>query len=120
MLTVFIGQSFLFQPISENKQEFYTFYGANRLAANTWQVNFSKDQISYSSDFNSSSTPFCLNLESGTSLRIPGYSIYKRKDGSLGMNSDYWDNTKGACDVTSIRIIEIGQDFLTLDYVLAK
>ncbi|MEN6595736.1 MAG: hypothetical protein ABFC31_12405 [Clostridiaceae bacterium] len=104
--TVFIGESFL--SSGDLSQLYYFFYGANRITATLWQVNFR------------CSIPFCLNLEAGNTLRIPKSLIFIQKDGSVGLRSDYVDNWKGHCEVASIKIVDIGQDFLTVEYELAK
>lgn len=112
--TVLIGHAFIFTDIT-NEQ--YYFYGANRITATLWQVNFSQ---SYSKNNMSFITPFCLNLEVGNSLRFPNAIVYRQKDGSVDLYSGSLINLKGRCEATSIKIVDIGQDFLTIEYELAQ
>lgn len=118
--TFFIGQSFLSRPIGSTWFDYYIFYGANRITANMWQVNFSKERISHFSGNSFVSSPFCLNLEEGNSLRFPDNYIFVQKDGSVDIRCDYSDSKKGCLKVSSIKIADVGQDFLTVEYELAK
>ena len=110
--TFYLGQCFLTSV--ESSTGSYHFYGANCITANIWQVN-----LSHQYPMNCESS-FCLNLEVGNSLRIPNSIVFIQKDGSIGTRSDHIIKEKEGSSVTSIRIVEIGQDFLTLDYELAK
>lgn len=110
--TFFIGQCFLTSV--ESSTGSYHFYGANRITSDIWQVNFSHQ---YPLNCESS---FYLNLEVGDSLRIPNSIIFIQKDGSVGARSDHIIKEKEGNKVSSIKIVEIGQDFLTLNYELAK
>ncbi len=110
--TFFIGQRFLTSV--ESSTGSYHFYGANRINSNIWQVN-----LSHQYPMNNESS-FCLNLEPGNTLRIPNSIIFILKDGSVAMRSDQIDKTKGGSNVTFIKIVDIGQDFLTVEYGLVK
>lgn len=117
--TVFIGQGFLYQRSSKDEYNlYYFFYGANRINANIWQVNLSKGSSGTNMCI---STPFCLNLEIGRSLRFFRTAMFMQRDGSVDVFSDSgMDLAKSLCLVSCIRIVDIGHDFLTIEYELAK
>lgn len=119
-MVVFIGQTFLSHKFRDTWLEDLNFYGANHITANSWQVSFSKEVYEFDKGI-SLSTPFLLNIDEGSSLRIPDYFVYKQKDGSIGTHHAYiMDYTKGQLPVSSVKFVRIGQDFIEVEYRLAK
>ncbi len=111
-MTVFIGQRFLLSNSLKRDEEYY-FYGANPVTENVWQVNFMHGHSNISTCH---STLFCLNLEVGNSLRFANSTAFMQEDGSIGLRNDYYESSKRSCKIKSIKIVDIGQDFLTVEY----
>ena len=119
--TFFIGHSFLSRPLADFWFDYYTFYGANYLSGSTWQINFCKERRCYTSIDAKISSPFCVNVDVGGSLRFADVSIYIEKDGSMSLRGNqFGDLYKGQRKVNSLRFNQIGQDFITVEYELTK
>lgn len=117
----YIGQSFLSRVLKDYWFEYCVFYGANRINATTWQVNFSMERMEQVGINTNKSTPFSLNIEVGTSLRFSGFSIFIEKNGSMSLRSNqFGDLYKGQRTVASVKFVNIGQDFIILEYEFAK
>lgn len=119
IVTRFIGQPFLTCFIGNYVYNEYFFYGADRVSDNSWQVNFDREQVC-NWEYKNTTSIFRLNIKVGSTLRIPGYYIYIHKDGSIGTRSDssiHFD--QGQRLVSSIKFIDIGQDFIKIEYSLA-
>lgn len=119
--TVYIGQSFLSRPFTDGYFDDFTFYGANHLHASTWQINFGKEQKWYDGRHINNSSLFSLNIDVGISLRFSDSYVYIQKDGSVETRKDHLDRSNGICKkVASIRVVDVGQDFLTIEYEIIE
>lgn len=117
--TVIIGQTFLVRDwLNRNYHSNLVFYGCSQCGNNIWKVNIGKEIGDYSGiiEENSSGT-FCINVQIGNELRFHDYYIYIQKSGDVGFRGDYiTDSQKGRRSVTSIKILDIGRDFMTIEY----
>ncbi len=117
--TVIIGQTFLVRDWkNRNYHSNLVFYGSSRCGDDTWKVNIGKEIGDYSGIIEESiSGTFCIDVQVGNELRFHDYYIYIKKNGDVGFRSDYiTESQKGRRSVVSIKIIDIGKDFMTIEY----
>ena len=120
IVTRFIGQPFLSWFTGDYTYNEYFFYGANQINNNSWQIHFDKEEV-HNYSYRNLTPIISLNIEVGSTLRIPGYYIYIHKDGNVSNRSDsslYYD--KGQHLVSSVKFIDIGRDFIKIEYDLAN
>lgn len=119
--TYIIGQPFLVRDwLNRSYHSNLVFYGCNKVNNDHWKANICKEIGDFSGIIEENiSGAFCIDVQVGDVLRFYDYYIYIQKNNKIGFRSEYFtDNRRGRRSVESIKILDLGQDFITIEYKL--